>query len=101
QSGPHAEFAYRNLWNVDPRAVQPYSGLMLAARITSAHLFVSSAMNVPKAAGASGVIIAPRSAKRAFSVGSASPALISLLRISTTSIGVFLGAPTPDQELTS
>ena len=30
---------------------RPYSGLMLAARITFAHFSVSSAMNLPKSAG--------------------------------------------------
>ena len=37
----------------------------------------------------------------AFSFGSARPALISLLSLSTISAGVFLGAPMPNQELTS
>ena len=41
----------------------------------------------------------PRSASRAFILGSARAALISLLSLSMISAGVFLGAPTPYQVL--
>ncbi len=44
---------------------------------------------------------APRSARRALILGSARPALISLLSLSTISAGVFFGAPMPNQPLTS
>jgi|SRR6516162_1772127 len=70
---------------------QAYSGLMLAARITLPHFSVSSAMNWPKSAGDSAKGVPPRSASRAFTLGSARPALISLLSLLTISAGVFLG----------
>src|SRR5207253_2640578 len=74
---------------------RPYSGLMLAARITLPHFSVSSAMSLAKSAGESASTSPPTSASRALSLGSARPALISLLSFSTISAGVFLGAPTP------
>src|SRR5262249_61070592 len=43
----------------------------------------------------------PRSASRVLSLGSARPALISLLSFSTISAGVGFGGPTPDQVLAS
>src|SRR5262249_11854406 len=42
-----------------------------------------------------------RSASRACILGSARPALISLLSLSTTSVGVFFGAPIPVQKVAS
>jgi hypothetical protein len=42
-----------------------------------------------------------KEASRAVIVGSASPALISLLSLSTISVGVLLGAPTPYHTVTS
>ena len=72
-----------------------HSGLMLAARITLAHFSVSSAMSLPKSAGEPASTVPPRSASRALILGSARPALISLLSLSMISAGVFLGAPTP------
>ena len=66
-------------------------------RITLAHFSVSSAMSLPKSAGETGKHRAPKSASRALILGSARPALISLLSLSTISAGVFLGAPTPYQ----
>src|SRR6516164_6314260 len=45
--------------------------------------------------------VAPNSASRAFILGSARAALISLLSLSTISTGVFFGAPTPGQKLDS
>ena len=68
---------------------------MLAARITLPHFSVSSAMSLPKSAGEPASTVPPRSASRALILGSARPALISLLSLSTISAGVFLGAPTP------
>jgi hypothetical protein len=67
--------------------------LMLAARITLAHFLVSSAMSLPKSAGEPGSTVPPSSASRAFSFGSARPALISWLSFWTISVGVFLGTP--------
>src|SRR5262245_8272672 len=55
-----------------------HSGLMLAARITLAHLSVSSAMCLPKSAGESTSTSPPRSVSRAFILGSARAALIPL-----------------------
>src|SRR6516162_3450552 len=91
--------AERVIWNIRPDLV--HSGLMLAARITLPHFSVSSAMNLPKSAGEPASIVPPKSASRAFILGSARPALISLLSLSTISTGVFLGAPTPNHTLAS
>src|SRR6266550_2756087 len=68
---------------------------------TLAHFSVSSAMSLPKSAGDPVSTVAPRSASRAFIVGSARAALISLLSLSMVSAGVFRGAPTPYHELAS
>ena len=70
------------------------SGLMLDSRITFSHFLVSSNMNFPKSEDVINIGSAPKPIRRALLVGSASTALISLLSLSTTSAGVFLGAPT-------
>jgi hypothetical protein len=85
---PFAERVLRNIGSRLPR----HSGLMLAARITLPHFSVSSAMSLAKSAGESASTSPPRSASRALILGSARPALISLLSLSTISAGVFLGA---------
>src|SRR5262245_29661300 len=85
------------LWNV--RLHQ--SALAPENLITSAHFSVSVAMNLAKSEDEPGNTAAPRSANRAFSFGSARPALISLLSLSTISVGVFLGTPIPCQPLAS
>src|SRR6516165_6710427 len=72
-----------------------HSGLILAVRMTLAHFSVSSAMSFPKLAGVIVMGTLPRSARRAFIPGSVRAALISLLSLSTISVGVFLGAPRP------
>src|SRR6516225_3562294 len=77
------------------------SALMLSARTTLLHFSVSAAMNLPKSAGAPASAVPPRSASRAFNLGSASAALISLLSMSMISTGVFFGMPTPYQLLAS
>src|SRR5262245_41096884 len=77
------------------------SALIPAARITLPHFSVSAAMNSPKSAGEPTSGVPPRSASRSLILGSARPALISLLSLSTISTGVFLGAPRPDQLLAS
>src|SRR5262245_35549160 len=77
------------------------SALMFAARITLAHFSVSSAMCLPKSAGEPGSTVPPRSARRAFILGSSRAALTSLLSLSTMSAGVAFGAPTPNQKLAS
>src|SRR5215472_15546578 len=77
-----------------------HSALMLAAWITLRDFSVSSAINFPKSVGVIGIGEPPRSASRALILGSAR-ALILLLSLSTISVGVFLGAPTPYQEVAS
>jgi hypothetical protein len=49
-----------------------HSGLMPAARITFAHFSLSSTTSFPKSAGEPRTTVPPRSASRAFSLGSAS-----------------------------
>src|SRR5262245_23596701 len=77
------------------------SALMLRARMTLPHFSVSSAMSLPKSAGETTSGVTPKTASRAFILGSARPALISLLSLSTMSAGVFLGMPTPYELLAS
>src|SRR4029077_21093871 len=92
-STTHAASQNSPLWNVGARRL--YSGLMLAALITLPHFSVSSAMNLAKSAGAIVIGTEPSSAIRALIAGSARPALICLLSLSTISGDVFLGAPMP------
>src|SRR5258708_3291389 len=77
------------------------SGLAPVNLTTLPHFSVSSAMSLPKSAGEPANGVVPRSPSRAFNSGSARPALISLLSLSITSTGVFLGAPMPYQALAS
>src|SRR5215472_15354993 len=72
-------------------------GLMLAARITLAHFSVSSAISVPNWTGDPCSGVPPRSARRAFILGSPRAALTSLLSLLTISAGVAFGAPRPYQ----
>jgi hypothetical protein len=65
------------------------SALMLAARITLPHFSVSSAISLPKLAGEPGSAATPNSVSRAFILGSARAALISLLSLSTLRRRVF------------
>ena len=53
--------------------------------VTLAHFAVSAAMYLPKSPDVIGIGTPPRSAIRAFNLGSASPALISLLIVATMS----------------
>ena len=78
-----------------------HSGLMPANWITLAHFSVSAAMKFANSAGELANTGEPKSAIRALIFGSARAALISLLSLSTISVGVFLGAPTPYQEFAS
>src|SRR5262249_52635920 len=59
---------------------------------TLPHFSVSSTMSLPKSAGEPVSAMPPRSVSRAFILGSATPASISLLSLSMISTGVFLGA---------
>src|SRR5215471_12940945 len=76
-----------------------YSSLTLVDRITLPHLAVSSAMSMPNSVGEPARTLP--SASRTLILGSARPALISLLSLSTISSGVFLGATMPNQALIS
>src|SRR5437016_1160563 len=81
-------FAERDLWN--SRYGPDQSGFAPENLTTFAHFSVSSAMSFPKSAGEPANTVAPMSTIRAFILGSAKPALISLLSLSTISVGVFL-----------
>src|SRR5215475_8212644 len=80
---------------------RPYSGLILAARITLAHFSVSSAMSLLKSEGEPTNAVPPSSTSRDLILGSARPALISWLSRSMISVGVFLGAPIATNALAS
>src|SRR6516164_4378749 len=77
------------------------SALTPANFTTLADFSVSSARSLPKSADEPGRAVAPNSANRAFILGSARAALISLLSLSTISAGVLFDAPTPVQKLDS
>src|SRR5262249_24004317 len=79
----------------------PQSALMPANFTTLAHFSVSLARRRPKLAGGPGSIVPPMSASRAFALGSARIALISMLSRPMTSGGVFLGAMMPKNALAS
>src|SRR5262249_31722362 len=91
----HVRHSYR------PETGDGHSGLMFAARITLAHFSVSSAISLPKSAGEPASTVPPRSASRAFILGSARAAVISLLSMSRIAPGVPLGARRPNQPLAS
>src|SRR5262249_36309407 len=99
-----AGFAERDVaeWSAGPSSGFPdHSGLAPENLTTLPHFSISSVMSVPKAAGEPGITVPPTSASRALSLESAKPALISMLRLSTILLGVFLGAATPYQALAS
>jgi len=73
-------------------AARHHSGLMFANLTTLPHFSVSSLMSLAKSAGVIGIGKAPRSASRAFILGSARAALISLFSLSMMFAGVFLAA---------
>src|SRR5262249_20588230 len=79
-------FAERHSWNV--RASPTPSALMPTNLIALAHFSVSSAISLPKPAGETTSGAPPRSVSRALILGSARPALISPLSLSTISTGV-------------
>src|SRR5262245_49991708 len=84
-----------------PRGRAGHSGLMPANLTTLAHFSVSAATKLPKSEGEPAITVPPRSASRALSWGSARPALISLLSLSTISAVVAFGAPMPNQTVAS
>src|SRR5262245_56712554 len=69
--------------------------------MTFPHLSVSSAISLAKSAGEPASDEPPRSANRAFILGSAAAAFSSLLSLATISIGVPFGAAMPHQLLAS
>src|SRR5215470_1445796 len=80
------------LWNI---RAPPQSALMPVKLTTLPHFSVSSAISLPKSAGEPASTVPPRSASRAFMLGLARPALISLLSLSTISTGVFFWRADP------
>src|SRR5262245_2946003 len=78
-----------------------HSAFMPENLTTLAHFAVSSTMSLAKSAGEPASVMPPRSASRAFKLGSARQVLISVLSLLTISVGVFLGAPTPNHALAS
>src|SRR6516164_9449359 len=78
-------------------ADRPHSALMLRVRMSLPHLWVSSAISLLKSAGESASTSPPRLASLALILGSARPALISLLSLSMITADVAFGAPTPYQ----
>src|SRR5215471_14303258 len=72
-----------------------YSGLMPANLTTLPHFSVSSTIRFANSSDVIDNSSAPMSAKRAFNLGSAMAALVSLLSRLTISGGVFFGAPMP------
>src|SRR5262249_32708003 len=97
---PRSGLVQRDLWNVAPRP-PGQSALMPVNFTTLPHFSVSSAISLPKSAGEPASTVPPRSASRVFMLGSARPALISLLSLLTISAGVAFGAPTPYHVLAS
>ena len=69
--------------------------------ITLPHFSVSSAISLPNWTGDPGSGVPPRSARRAFILGSSRAALTSLLSLLTISAGVAFGTPRPYQLLAS
>src|SRR5262249_38722193 len=84
----------RDLWNVAPRP-PGQSALIPINLITLPHFSVSSTMSLPKSADVIDIGSTPKPASRAFMMGSAAMALISLFSLSITSAGVSFGAATP------
>src|SRR5262245_53485557 len=92
------QFAERDVME---RAAWDHSGLMLAALITLPHFSVSAVMSFAKSLGEPGKAVPPSSVSRALILESARLALISALSLSTISVDVFLGVPTPYHWLAS
>src|SRR5215510_6376535 len=88
------------LWNI-PYGSCAHSTLMFANLTTLPHFSVSFATIFLKSAGEPAVTVTPNSASRAFTLGSARAAFISLLSLSTTSTDVPFGAAKPNHALDS
>src|SRR6185295_16559589 len=81
--------------------IWPYSGLMLAVRMTLPHFSMSWAKSFPNSVGVDGIGTLPRSAIRFIIAGSARPLLISRLIFSMICGSVPFGAPIPFQVFAS
>src|SRR4249920_1646396 len=81
------------------RKFPTHSALMLAARITLAHLSVSSMTSLVNSPGETTSTEPPRSPMRPLITGSARPLFTSLLRISIVAAGVSFGTPKPSHPL--
>src|SRR6516225_4682556 len=68
---------------------------------TMPHFSISCPTSFPNSADEPRITVLAKSAKRAFILGSARPALISLLSLPTISLGVFFGAAMPYQAVAS
>src|SRR5262245_4309859 len=89
---------YRTFRLTDVRNVRLHQSALAPVNLTTLpHFSVSSAISLPNSAGEPGSTVPPRSARRAFILGSSSAALTSLLSLSTISAGVAFGAPIPNQ----
>src|SRR5262245_2734836 len=99
QKGPQR--VKRGQYRIFGRDCADHSALMPANFTTLAHFSVSLARRRPKLAGGPGGIVPPMSASRAFALGSARIALISMLSRPMISGGVFLGAMMPKNALAS
>jgi hypothetical protein len=86
---------------MDLLALVGVGGVVVGAIITGGFSYLSHQGDSDAKMIEPGSTVPPKSASRAFILGSARPALISLLSLSTISAGVFLGAPTPHQLLAS
>src|SRR5262245_54327265 len=82
-------------WADSRGGISHQSALIPANFTTLAHFSVSSAISLPTSAGDPGSATPPRSARRAFILGSARAVSTSLLSLSTISAGVFVGTPRP------
>src|SRR5262249_53187865 len=76
-------------------------GLDVGRPTTLPHYTATSVMSLPKTAGEPASAASPKSASRAFILGSARAAFISLFSLSIILGGVLFGAATPNQLLAS
>src|SRR5262249_30549784 len=84
-----------------PARTLAQSTLMLAARISVLQVSVYSTTSLANSAGELAHTVLPTSASRAFILGSAGAALVSLFSLAMISAGVSLGAPSPHHAVAS
>ena len=92
---PGSGRSWRNSWGGIGK-LPGHSGFMPENLITLAHFSPSSTRSLPKSAGEPGSTVPPKAATRPFSLGSASPALISVLSLSMILAGV-PGSPNAEE----